>query len=82
MITSLISSEVEKYSSHLVPPAASAYDPKIALIAQIWVAFILGAISGAAATLQFRQWGLFGIGLLLLVVILGSQFGVTIPQRK
>ena len=82
MITSLISSAAEKYSSHLAPPAASAYNPKIALIAQIWIAFILGAISGAAATLHFRQWGLFGIGLILLVVILGSQFGIPIPQRK
>ena len=82
MITSLISSAAEKYSSHLVPATASAYNPKIALIAQIWIAFILGAISGAAATLHFRQWGLFGIGLILLVVILGSQFGIPIPQRK
>ena len=82
MITSLISSAAEKYSSNLVPPTASAHDPKIALIAQIWIAFILGAISGAAATLHFKQWGLFGIGLILLVVILGSQFGITIPQRK
>jgi uncharacterized membrane protein YoaK (UPF0700 family) len=82
MITSLISSAAEKYSSRLVPPSASPYNPKIALIAQIWIAFILGAISGAAATLHFRQWGLFGIGLILLVVILGSQFGIPIPQRK
>ena len=82
MITSLISSQAEKYSSQLVSPTASAHDPKIALIAQIWIAFILGAISGAAATLHFKQWGLFGIGLILLVVILGSQFGITIPQRK
>ena len=81
MITSLISSTAEKYSSQLVPPTASAHDPKIALIAQIWIAFILGAISGAAATLRFKQWGMFGIGLILLLVILGSQFAMTTPQR-
>src|SRR5262252_8051225 len=81
MITSLISSVAEKNSSHLVPPSASAHDPKIALIAQIWIAFILGAISGAAATLRFKQWGMFGIGLILLLVILGSQFAMTTPQR-
>src|SRR5215468_10183234 len=81
MITSLISSTAEKYSSQLVPPTASPYNPKIALIAQIWIAFVLGAISGAAATLRFKQWGMFGIGLILLLVILGSQFAMTTPQR-
>src|SRR5215469_6458154 len=81
MITSLISSTAEKCSSQQVPPPASAHDPKIALIAQIWIAFILGAISGAAATLRFKQWGMFGIGLILLLVILGSQFAMTTPQR-
>jgi uncharacterized membrane protein YoaK (UPF0700 family) len=70
MITSLISSQAEKYSSHLVPPTASASNAKNALIAQIWLAFILGAISGAAVTLHFKQWGMFGISLVLLVVIL------------
>ena len=81
MITSLISSQAEKYSSHALPPTKSAYNPKSTLIAQIWMAFILGAISGGVATLHFQQWGLLGIGLILLVVILGSQFAMTIPQR-
>ena len=31
--------------------------------------------------LRFKQWGMFGIGLILLVVILGSQFAMTTPQR-
>jgi len=70
MMTSLISSEAEKYSSHSVPFTTSAYNPKITLIPQIWLAFILGAISGAAATLHFKQWGMFGNSLVLLVVIL------------
>jgi uncharacterized membrane protein YoaK (UPF0700 family) len=70
MITSLISSQAEKYPSHLVRPATSASNPKNALITQIWLAFILGAISGAAVTLHFKQWGMFGISLVLLVVIL------------
>jgi len=81
MITSLISSAAEKYSSRLVPPTASPYNPKIALIAQIWIAFILGATSGAAATLRFKQWGMLGIGLILLLVILGLQLAMTTPQR-
>jgi uncharacterized membrane protein YoaK (UPF0700 family) len=81
MITSLIASEAEKYSSHSVPPTKSAYNARIALIAQIWIAFILGAVSGGVATLHFKQWGMLGIGFILLVVILGSRFAITIPQR-
>jgi uncharacterized membrane protein YoaK (UPF0700 family) len=81
MITSLIASEAEKYSSHSVPPTTSAYNPKIALIAQIRIAFILGAVSGGVATLHFKQWAMLGIALILLVVILDSQFATTNPQR-
>lgn len=69
MMTSLVSSEAEKYSSQLVRPTASAHSPKIALIAQIWLAFILGAISGAAATFHFKQWGMFGVAVILLATI-------------
>jgi len=70
MITSLVSSEAEKYSAKQFSPAASAYNPKVALTVQIWTAFVLGAIAGAAATFHFKQWGMFGIGLILLVVVL------------
>lgn len=68
-ITSVITLEAERYSSYLVPLTASTESPKIALIAQIWTAFVLGAISGAAATLRFKQWGIVGIGLILLAGI-------------
>lgn len=70
MVTSLVSSEAERYSFHLVPFTASAYNPTTALIVQIWIAFILGAISGAAATFHFKQWGILGIAVILLAVIL------------
>jgi len=70
MITSLVSSEADKYSSRLAPSTASAYNPKNALISQIWIAFVLGAISGAVAIVHFKAWGMFGISLVLLVMIL------------
>lgn len=73
MITGLISWEAEKYSSLLVPPTAPVYNPKIALVAQIWLTFVLGAISGAVATLHFKEWGMFGIAFVLLVAILLSS---------
>lgn len=81
MITSLISSEAEKYSMEAFPPAVSANDPKSALTVRIWTAFVVGAMAGAAATLHLKQWGMFGIGLILLVMIVGLRFGFTIPQR-
>ena len=40
------------------------------LIAQIWLAFILGAMAGATAIFHVKQWGMVGISLVLLVVIL------------
>lgn len=70
MITSLVSSKAEEYSSDQHPSVTPTYDPKIALIVQIWIAFVLGAISGAAATFHFKQWAMFGIVMILLVVIL------------
>jgi uncharacterized membrane protein YoaK (UPF0700 family) len=81
MITSLISSEAEKNSAEPFPPVASAYNPKVGLILQIWTAFVLGAITGAAATFHFKQWSMLGIGLILLLMILGSRFAITIPDR-
>jgi len=82
MITSLISSQAEKYSAEPVPAAASAYKAKTVLTVQIWTAFVLGAITAAAATFHFKQWAMLGIGLVLLLVILGSRFVITIPHRK
>jgi uncharacterized membrane protein YoaK (UPF0700 family) len=70
MITSLISSETERYSAGPFLPAVSAYDPKVALTVQIWATFVLGAITGAAATFHFKQWGMLGIGVILLVVMI------------
>ena len=70
MITSLISSEAEKYSAGPSPFPALPYNPRVALTVQIWTAFVLGAITGAAATFHFKQWGMLGIGLILLVLVL------------
>lgn len=81
MITSLISSEAEKYSAVAFSPAASAHNPKIALTVKIWTIFVFGALTGAAVTFHFKQWGMLGIGLILLVLILGSRFAATNPQR-
>jgi uncharacterized membrane protein YoaK (UPF0700 family) len=73
MLTGLISSKAEQYSSHLTASAAAASNPKDALIVQVWIAFLLGAISGALATLHFEASGMLGIPLILVVVIVRSS---------
>src|SRR5271156_4344086 len=53
MITSLISTEAEKYASGEAPPPMRAPDPKMRLLCGIWAAFVLGAGTGAAMVLHF-----------------------------
>jgi uncharacterized membrane protein YoaK (UPF0700 family) len=60
MITSLISSEAEKHVSGVVLSPSNASDPKIGLLYGIWVAFVLGAGTGAAMVVHFRALGMLG----------------------
>ena len=70
MITSLISTETEKYASEVIPPAVREPDPKIGLLSGIWIAFILGAGTGATLVLHFKALGMLGAGLVLISLIL------------
>jgi uncharacterized membrane protein YoaK (UPF0700 family) len=70
MITSLISTETEKYASEVVPPSVRAPDPKISLLCGIWIAFVLGAGTGAAMVLHFKALGMLGAALLLIPLLL------------
>ncbi len=70
MITSLISTEGEKYASEVVPVSSRAPDPKIDLLCGIWIAFVLGAGTGAAMVLHFGALGMLGAALLLIPLAL------------
>ena len=70
MITSLISTEAEQYSSEEVPHDVRAHDPKIELLSGIWIAFVVGAASGAASVLHFGTLGMLGAALLLIPLTL------------
>jgi uncharacterized membrane protein YoaK (UPF0700 family) len=70
MITSLISTEAEQYASQVVPPPVSAHDPKISLLCGIWIAFVLGAGTGAAMVLQFGAVGMLGAAVPLILLAL------------
>jgi uncharacterized membrane protein YoaK (UPF0700 family) len=47
MITSL-----ERYASEVIPPSVRIHDPKVGLLYEIWIAFGLGAGTGAAMVLR------------------------------
>jgi uncharacterized membrane protein YoaK (UPF0700 family) len=70
MITSLISTEAEKYAPGEAPLPMTAPDPKMRLLCGIWAAFVLGAGTGAAMVLHFKALGMLGAALLLIVLIL------------
>jgi len=70
MITSLISAETEKYVLQGVPRSGSSSDPKIALLCELWIAFVFGAGAGAAMALHFRATGVLGAALLLIPLLL------------
>ncbi len=70
MITSLISTETERYASEVVPPAVRTPDPKIGLLYGMWIGFVLGAGTGAAMVLHFGALGMLGAALLLILLVL------------
>src|SRR6266851_2033190 len=70
MITRLITTETEKYASEVVPSAAISPDPKTGLLCGIWIAFVLGAGTGAAMVLHFKALGMLGAAVLLILLIL------------
>ncbi len=70
MLTSLISTEAEKYTSGSPPKPGGTPNPKIGVLCGIWVAFVLGAGSGATMVLHFRVLGMLGAALVLITLIL------------
>jgi uncharacterized membrane protein YoaK (UPF0700 family) len=77
MITSLISTEAEKYTSGLPSAPVGAPDPKIGVFCGIWIAFVLGAGIGAAMAFHFKEFGILGAALLLIALILYTMKGTS-----
>jgi uncharacterized membrane protein YoaK (UPF0700 family) len=70
MITSLISTTTERHASEVTPPTLGSPDPKAGLLCGIWIAFVLGAGTGAAMVLHFKALGMLGAALLLIPLLL------------
>jgi uncharacterized membrane protein YoaK (UPF0700 family) len=70
MITSLITTEVDKYTSRAVHQPTIPRDPTIRVLSGIWVAFVLGAGVGAATAFHFKGLGMLGAALVLIALTL------------
>jgi uncharacterized membrane protein YoaK (UPF0700 family) len=67
MITSLTSAE-EEYAFEVVPSAIRDTDQKISLLWGIWIAFVLGAVAGAAMVFHFKALGMLGAVLVWIAL--------------
>jgi uncharacterized membrane protein YoaK (UPF0700 family) len=73
MITGLIATQAEKFTSQVAPRPVTAPDPKLRLLCGIWVAFVLGAGTGAAIVFRFKEAGILGAALILFAIIIRNS---------
>lgn len=69
MITSLITTAAAKGLDHSAAPSVIARDPSLQLLSGIWIAFLLGAGTGAAMIVRFHGLGLLGADAVLLALL-------------
>jgi uncharacterized membrane protein YoaK (UPF0700 family) len=70
MITDLVRTEAETYTSGAALSRASAPDPKRSILCGIWLAFVLGAVVGAAMVFRLAALAIVGAVLLLLAMLI------------
>jgi uncharacterized membrane protein YoaK (UPF0700 family) len=64
MITSLMTAEAKQ------PQIMRTRDPKLNLLYGIWLAFFVGSAIGAAMALKFKEIGILGATILLLMILI------------
>jgi uncharacterized membrane protein YoaK (UPF0700 family) len=72
MITSLISTEAERYAARGEPLPAKVPHPKNGLLCGVWLTFVLGAGTGAAMVFHFKALGMLGAVLVLILLVLSK----------
>jgi len=72
-ITTLLTAQMERYSSPVTPIPAATPDAKARIFCGVWIAFVLGGIAGAFMVLRFGEAGILGAALLLLAIIFGNS---------
>jgi uncharacterized membrane protein YoaK (UPF0700 family) len=78
MITDLVRTEAEQYTSGAALSRASAPDPKRSILCGIWLAFVLGAAIGAAMVFRLEALAIVGAALLLFATLIREA--VTLPR--
>jgi uncharacterized membrane protein YoaK (UPF0700 family) len=69
MITGLVIAEAEKLGPRSVFHEPPSPEPKLRLICGIWIAFALGAVTGASLALHFEKFAILGAALLLVALV-------------
>jgi len=75
MTTNLIAAGTDRYVSRIALRPAAAADPEIDVLGGIWIAFALGAGTGAALIFRFGGAGILGTALVLAVIIVRDLLG-------
>ena len=68
LVTNLLTTGAKKYISPAV--RESEVDGKISLLCGMWIAFVLGAVVGAALVFRFQALGILGIVVVLLALLI------------
>jgi uncharacterized membrane protein YoaK (UPF0700 family) len=78
MITGLMVTEAENFFSTARTPAA--HNLRVGLLYAIWVSFFLGAATGATLVFHFKEVGMLGLALVLLILTVRNSISAQ-PAR-
>ena len=78
MITGLMVTEAENFFSTARTPAA--HNLSVGLLYAIWVSFFLGAATGATLVFHFKEVGMLGLALVLLILTVRNSISAQ-PAR-
>jgi uncharacterized membrane protein YoaK (UPF0700 family) len=79
MITGLLISQTERLFSQTADGSPAHY-ARPEVLYGTWGSFFLGALTGAALVFRFREAGVFGIVLILMVLIIQNAIAAQ-PER-
>jgi uncharacterized membrane protein YoaK (UPF0700 family) len=71
MITNLLTTGAKRYFDQSA--RGSGPDPTVNLLCGMWLAFIFGALTGAAMVFRFKALGIFGLVAILLIALIAYQ---------
>ncbi|MEJ2069200.1 MAG: YoaK family protein [Syntrophobacterales bacterium] len=71
MVTNLLTTGAQKYISPSVRDSEA--HRKVSLLCGMWIAFVLGAIVGAALVFRYQAPGILGIAVVLLALIISQS---------